>query len=565
MFRIKEISLYKGTKKKTYKFTDNTYVYGNNSVGKTAFTKVIDFVLGSSEGLSHDGLDNIDEVEAYVINEKTELWIKRSTTGEFAYRRTESSGYCVVSHDTYKDTICEVITENVDVKSIQVYKKVFEENPSFRSFTFLNFIDEIGQGDLGSIFTRGKDIRHIVRIRKIMDFFFNYENSEKIYEKSVELEKLEVEYKKYSEKLRVYEQSVKDIERLFGELNLNYSGDISADYKAYQLYKGQFNRGSSKPKGDLAYLIRASHSLAEEIKVYGFLRNQSEVTADRKDRTGKLLSMLGAIVADNPEYENEIATINSMIKEIDKDKIILSLADYDESIKKIVAEKERIDKEINKIQNQASEFDYESTIKKLALIENGFLIINSGVDMTRSQQLCEQITKLKKEIKELKNNYSQKDINEFNKRLTEMYLKSEIKNVKYLNDDKMQVNFFLKFDPFSQVLVAYHKEGNVDVAFTPGSMARHNHLQLLVYLCMLEYLHKKFKNFIYMPILIMDSPDQAMEQESFEEIYPTLIKVANEIGIQTIFFSKVKINGIDGKNLINICDGLNPFHQKAEE
>ena len=68
-----------------------------------------------------------------------------------------------------------------------------------------------------------------------------------------------------------------------------------------------------------------------------------------------------------------------------------------------------------------------------------------------------------------------------------------------------------------------------------------------------------------MPILIMDSPDQAMEQESFEEIYPTLIKVANEIGIQTIFFSKVKINGIDGKNLINICDGLNPFHQKAEE
>ena len=69
----------------------------------------------------------------------------------------------------------------MDVKAIQVYKKVFEENPSFRSFTFFNFVDEIGQGDLGSIFTRGKDVRHIVRIRKIMDFFFNYENAERIY------------------------------------------------------------------------------------------------------------------------------------------------------------------------------------------------------------------------------------------------------------------------------------------------------------------------------------------------------------------------------------------------
>ena len=148
----------------------------------------------------------------------------------------------------------------------------------------------------------------------------------------------------------------------------------------------------------------------------------------------------------------------------------------------------------------------------------------------------------------MKNNYSQKTINDFNKRLTDLYLKSDVKNVKYLNEDREQTNFSLKFDPFSQVLVAYHKEGEADVAFTPGSMARHNHLQLLVYLCMLEYLHEKFERFIYMPVLIMDSPDQAMEPESFEEIYPTIIKVANEIGIQTVFFSKVKPKVVENKD-----------------
>ena len=86
-----------------------------------------------------------------------------------------------------------------------------------------------------------------------MDFFFNYENAEKIYEKTVELEGLETEYKKSSEKLKLYEQCVEEIERLFGILGLNYSGDMSDDYKTFIAYKEQFSREASKSKGDLAF------------------------------------------------------------------------------------------------------------------------------------------------------------------------------------------------------------------------------------------------------------------------------------------------------------------------
>ena len=41
--------------------------------------------------------------------------------------------------------------------------------------------------------------------------------------------------------------------------------------------------------------------------------------------------------------------------------------------------------------------------------------------------------------------------------------------------------------------------------------------------------------------------------------------MANEIGIQTVFFSKVKPKVVENKDLIDISDGLNPFHQKREE
>lgn len=73
-----------------------------------------------------------------------------------------------------------------------------------------------------------------------------------------------------------------------------------------------------------------------------------------------------------------------------------------------------------------------------------------------------------------------------------MYLENDVTGVPYLNDDRNEEQFSLVFDPFSQVLVAKHKEGEAVVSYTPGSMARHNHLQLLVYLCMLEYLHERF-------------------------------------------------------------------------
>lgn len=52
-------------------------------------------------------------------------------------------------------------------------------------------------------------------------------------------------------------------------------------------------------------------------------------------------------------------------------------------------------------------------------------------------------------------------------------------------------------------------------------MAKHNHPQFLVYLRMLEYLHKNYANSTYLTILVNDYADQAIEDKSFEEIYPS--------------------------------------------
>ena len=563
MFRIRSISLCHGRNKKDIVFSDHAFIYGRNSVGKTALTKVIDFVLGSSESLSHDGLDGIDEVRACIENDKTKLWIKRNLQGEYYYKRTVRSEFSQVSAETYKEHICNVITQNIDIKAIKVYQRVFEENPTFRSFTFINFVDEIGQGDLGSIFTRGKEVRHLVRIRKIMDFFFNYENIEKIYEKRVELDALEQELNRYKERLTEYSRNIKQIELLFSKLGLSYSDIISEDYITFKNFKDSFSRKKGKPTGDLIYLTKASHSLSEELKLYSYINQQSKLSYERKRHTERLLSILKSIEAEDDRYKDEIKVIEETINSIQEDRIILSLADYDASIKKISEEKDKIDKQIEMLKNQSKESDYESTLKIITLLENSFQIVEDNADIRQFSILPNQIGELKKEIKALNNSYSQKMINDFNSRLTDMYLKSEIKNVEYLNDDRNEMTG-LEFDPFSQVLVAKHKEGENIVAYTPGSLARHNHLQILVYLCMFEHLYQCFRNFIYLPVLVIDSANQAMDDSSFEEIYPSLIENAERIGVQTIFMSKTKPKIVKESDLVDISTGLNPFHQQKE-
>ena len=209
MFRFNSITFNHKDDNQTYNFSSHSFVYGMNTVGKTAMTKVIDFVLGSSENLHYQGLDNIDSVEAYLTNDTTDLWVKRTIADKFYYKRTENSEYSEVSFETYKNNICLIITQETDSRFVTIYRKVFEETPTYRSFSFLNYIDEKNLGDLSVVFTRANELKHQIRIRNVMNFFFNFENIEQIYEKEIELENQESEYNKLSKDYIEYNRAVK--------------------------------------------------------------------------------------------------------------------------------------------------------------------------------------------------------------------------------------------------------------------------------------------------------------------------------------------------------------------
>lgn len=561
MFKIELIRFYHVEESQEYKFTSHSFIYGKNTRGKTALTVAIDYILGSSDKLTYQGLDNIDSIEALLTNEMTSLWIKRNVKEEgYYYKRTQESDYSKVSAETYKDNICLVLTQKRDNRYIDIYSKVFEEHPSFRSFNFLNYIEEKGLGDLSTVFTKGKELKHNIRIRNIMNFFFNFENIEQIYNKEILLENKSKELEKISSSYLEYNKSKAQQKQIFKELQLNYTGKYSTDYKTFCDFKDSYIRKAKAQSKDLVYLSKASFSLAEEMKLYNFMQNQSANMMERKERIKRLLSIMDQVISDEPEYADYVQFIKNTVEKLDEENIILSLTDYNKAIKKIENEKEKLDYQIELLKASTVVLSYEEAMKKVGLLEHIFMVIKEEVDIAKYDELSKEVDKLKKEIKELKSSFKQSQINDFNKRLSEIYLHSGL-DIQYIHDDLCDDEFSLEFDPFRICLFAKHKEGDCVVKFLPGSMARQTHIQMLVYLTMFEYLNKYFKGFIVMPLLVIDSANQPMGVDSFEKFYPSFVSMAEEIGVQTIFMSKDKITGINPEDFIDISNGLNKFHK----
>lgn len=345
-------------------------------------------------------------------------------------------------------------------------------------------------------------------------------------------------------------------------MHLTYTSDFTKDYATFLKFKNSYTRTAKSKSKDLVYLSKASFSLAEEIKLYTFMKDQSANMVNRKERISRLLSIISSIVNAHPQYTVYTQAITSIIEEIEEEKVILSLTDYTKAVKDIEQEKQKLDSQIELLRSQATELTYEVAMKKVGLLEHIFTILSREINTDRLHELEIKTAQLKKEIKSLKSAFDQSKVKKFNNRLTELYLSSGL-NIKHLKEDLQDNDFSLEFDPFRLCLFATHKEQDQLTRFMPGSMTRQTHLQMLTYLCMFEYLKDNFRDFIYLPILIIDSANQPMGIEIFKEVYPTITQLADSIGVQTIFMSKDRLDNIPEDDFIDISAGLNKFHKKS--
>ena len=107
MFKIKFLRLFSANKMvKEYEFDVITYVFGDNSHGKTLLAKSLDYVLGSTENMLINNIEGLEEITALscvLIDDNRFVEFVRNKNGEYYIKYDINSEYSLVDDKKYKE------------------------------------------------------------------------------------------------------------------------------------------------------------------------------------------------------------------------------------------------------------------------------------------------------------------------------------------------------------------------------------------------------------------------------------------------------------------------------
>ena len=530
-----------------YEFGDSVYIFGENNVGKTIMLQAIDYVLGKSDFVleDRDGLENIISLEAKLVNDGRTLFISRSRYNDFGYKYSEDDvAYLTVDANMYKQEITAFIL-NENSNYFETFKNYLDEDLSFRAFTFINFLDEKGLGNLTNIFPRISTYYNQKRARKLMTFVFNYNNVSKIIELMNEQTELNKTLKTLIEQKTTYNYSVAVIRREFIELQIPFKTEdsLQALKEAFDLFSKAFYRDAIEKRyasKDLGVLLRISCSLSEELKYQENLWQQTKLLDSRNVKSEKLLTAFRELVLLDENYSVYVDDIEALIKKQKLSHDILSVKDFEKTIREIKAKKADIDRQIAVCQKGLNKDSYENILKAIGRIEQAFTNISNIPNLDEITFAEERVKQIEEEISKLRKDFDNTLKTKFDETMLMFY--KELDKVKFVADDLNQKNFKILFDPVKITVCGERLKPNSDdisVAYMPGSMARETTWQIIAYLTMFKLFKERFKELPLMPVLFIDGLDQPYDEDinSYPNIYSFIRDKALEIGVQLFVVS----------------------------
>lgn len=574
MFNLKYIKLnYKerNINPTVYNFGLLNYIYGDNDVGKTVMLQTIDFVLGKSNFPFDqiDGLDGIESVEAEVQNNGQSLYLKRSEY-DYGYKYSvDDSDYLVVDENLYKKVITMLISEDSS-KYFDKFKAYVEEDLTFRAFSFLNFVDEKGLGDLTNIFTRIDSYYNQKRARKLMSFIFNYNNVSLLIDLKIKEENLQKELEELAGYEANYNYLYNTIIRGCNNLQIQInSGDTLDDiHKAFEQFTITFKRNSKKRNhkpDDLAVLTKISYSLSEELKYQQNLERQTQHLISRNKKAEQMLNAFKDLINVDAEYSVYVAEIEELIKKQKSDFNIISVKDFKSTIEEIKKKKESVDEYLIDCQQGLSKNPYATTLKVIGRLEQAFSDIANIPNMKEIRDKTNALNLIRRKIKEVNNQFDETLKKIFDEKIYSLY-KQLVSVVDFAKVDFDQAGFGMSFDPLRISISgrrAKSKDENEIVSYNPGSMARETTWQAMAYIVMFQILNENFKELPVMPILFIDGLNQPYDESpnNYSEVCNLICNAAENIGLQLFIVSTRDGSDINCANKIHLT-GFNKAHKK---
>ena len=574
MFKIGKLLMYNYNDEiYTYKFDSGiNYFIGENSTGKTEFYKFIDYMFGAN------------------LSIKDNFWYKGTlkkatmifTYNHISYRITRviEDDKCFFSYEDeddtqpidlneYKDRLQSVFV--TDKKAIEQMHKFTDEHLTYRVFTLFSFLGEVRQGVLIDFFDKCSEPKYSIRIMSILNFIFN-KHVERIFLLQNKIPELR---KAISEA----ETLVKTNDTLIYKVNINlrrlniqdtYNGtngdSILSKLRKLTTELDEPDAAKTREISDLEIILS---NLEEQIKVYEKYRTDLQSQEKENKNREVLLKSLRDIISDKAEFQYLVEPIIDLTKEIHNS---VSFSQYilkDNMLKKLNKQREDIKNELLKADSQLKRYTYDEKAKAIAIAEDGIKSISAFVSDDNLDRLKEELSKCRKELKDLLNSNDYDKINSISAGVTDLYV-SAYDSSDFIQDDlndkikKFRIKY-IKSKNSLQTVVDNEKGEEID--YGTGSHARHTLIQLCGYLIFMKMLIDENK-YPIIPMLVIDHISKPFSSQNILSIGAVLKNAYEMIGtenMQTFIFDdkEPEMLGITPSNKVYLVEdnktGFNPF------
>lgn len=580
MFKINNLFFYAGEKKDGYIFQNGlNYFIGKNNTGKTEFYTMLDYMFGSSSDIQgkdcYRNLITEISMELEFENEKITL-IRTLNPNENFIIYGNSSDKEILPLELYQKKINSFFSKNE--RSLRNLRDFVGENYTYRIFTMFNFLSENKQGYTQNFLSKCSETKYWIRQEPILNYLFN-RNLEEIRNKEAELKSLENElFKLQAEKQKndfVLDKINANLMKL--SLDVQYTG-VNADViksKISDLKEMNVTPATAKEK-NISDLEVKYNSIYEQIKKYNNeIKDFNEINKDNVYRKN-LIEELVKLSKKSPELNYLVEPSLNILNDLNSS---ISFGNYitkDETVKKLNEELNKVKKEIEKNNARFQIYSLTEKNKSIAVIEeyleSGYKVINES----SIEKLQSEIKTIKRRLRELKNDDSQKEIDDFSQEVTSLYLSGKNKSP-FIEDDSKLPGFKIQYIKKGNVLQPMRKkiithdglEEEVIERYFTGSMARHTVMQLCGYFAFLKKI-LSVNVFPIIPFLVVDHISKSFDKENKKAVGSIINNALNDIGkdnLQIFMFDTVSADEFDiqpelSKNLIEgDKTGFCPFYK----
>ena len=538
MFNIASLSLLFESKViNRYDFHTLNYYYAQNSSGKTLLMHVLDYMLGGGiDVFSMEGMENVDEIELIANTPGGETFFIRKPKGWFV-KYSEEAEKQNVSPDAYKRIINEALI-GLETTKLKEYKNLYGEDLTFRAFTFLNFVDEVGIGDIANVFTRQHQTRHAVRIQHVLDFIFDYSTTKRKSDLEKEIKRRQNRLNELVTEVAKYQTAKDGLSRLLAKYGFEYNDDSSFLEESISRIESFVDDETKKFETQKLFeLIETVNDITNEIKTQRYLKEKSQDIETRSGRAQALLEEFERCFSDTRFFTNYKSEIERMLHQEIMTQSVLRIKDYEKTIEGLQSEKRKIEKQIDAIRSKSSLPSLQERLLDASLARISLRVLNQGLgSMIEINDLRESISSLDATLRSISIVANPcRSVNEF---INEIYLANAESPM--VREDSGKTGFAIRFDYKKLCVSGQCKIHDKDKYYLPGSLAKMTLWQICTYLAVLKYVLNE-NGLPVLPILFIDGINQPFDNQvtGYPELLKLVFAISKSVGVQVIVTSTV--------------------------